>query len=208
MRKFLFTIGAAAALASAFPAVSRADVCSSVAGNLVLNCGFETGDFTDWSLSGNVVLGFTTVETTGYAGYDPNSGNYFAALGPFGSDEFLSQTLATTPGDTYTISWYVASNGFTPNDFDVEWDGTTLFSQTDIPATGSSAPFPYVLHTDTVTAVGSDTLTFSFRNDPSYLALDDISVVTSTPSVPEPGYLGLLSGVLVVLPFIRKRKTA
>ncbi len=206
MTKFLFSIGAAVALASAFPAVSRADVCSSVAGNLVANCGFETGDFTGWTQSGN--LEATGVATAGFAGYDPNSGTYFADLGPVGSDGFLSQTLATTPGDTYTISWYLASNGTFTNDFDVEWDGTTLFSQTDIPATGPSSPFPYVLQTETVTAVGSDTLTFSFRDDPSWLALDDISVVASTPSVPEPGYLGLLSGVLVVLPFIRKRKTA
>jgi hypothetical protein len=206
LRKFLFTLGAAAAFASAFPVVSRADVCSSVAGNLVANCSFETGSFTDWTRSGN--LGATGVEPAGFAGYDPLSGStYFAALGPVGSDGFLSQTLATTPGDTYTISWYLASNGTFTNDFDVEWDGATLFSQTNIPATGP-APYPYVLYTETVTAVGSDTLTFSFRNDPSYLALDDISVAASAPAVPEPGYLGLLSGVLVALPFIRKRKTA
>jgi hypothetical protein len=39
-----------------------ASICSMVTGNLVGNCGFETGDFTDWTLAG------------GLGGVNPNAG--------------------------------------------------------------------------------------------------------------------------------------
>src|SRR5258707_4542450 len=35
--------------------------CARVAGNLVVNCGFETGDFTGWTRSGD--QGFTSIDT-------------------------------------------------------------------------------------------------------------------------------------------------
>jgi hypothetical protein len=67
--------------------------------NLVLNPGFETGNFDDWTRSGN--LGATAVNTGGYA----HSGTYGAALGPVGSDGFLTQDITTIPGDLYDISF-------------------------------------------------------------------------------------------------------
>ena len=29
----------------------RASICDHVAGNLVMNCGFETGNFSDWTVT-------------------------------------------------------------------------------------------------------------------------------------------------------------
>jgi hypothetical protein len=41
----------------------------------------------------------------------------------------------TTPG-SYSISFWLSSDGGTPNEVDAEFDGVTLFDQTNIPASG------------------------------------------------------------------------
>lgn len=153
--------------------------------NLVVNGGFETGDFTGWIQSGN--LGFTFVDG------NPHSGNDAAWLGPIGSDGFLSQILATTPGQSYSLDFWLYSFGGTPNDFSARWNGTPVFSQSNIPAN------PYALNSFTVFGTGSDTLTFGFRNDPSYLLLDDVSVEASGPVIPEPGTLMLVGSGLIAI---------
>ncbi len=156
----------------------------AAAQNLVVNPGFETGDFTGYTLGGNNnpnnILVATVYVTTAPVVFNPHSGTKFAVLGPIGSDGTLSQTLATTAGDQYQVGFYLASDGATPNDFSASFGGTTLFSQTNIPATTG-----YVNHTFTVTGTGApEILLFSFRNDPGVLALDDISVTAANP-VPE-----------------------
>jgi hypothetical protein len=165
-------------------------VCDAIAGNLVANCGYETGTFSSWTVTG---AGPTVVEG---AGFDtgPNSGSYFAALGAVGSDGHVAQTLSTVAGQTYTFNFFLASDGGTPSDFTAQWDGTTLVSLTNTPAT------PYIPYSFTVTGTGSDTILFNARNDPSYWGLDDVSVVAST-ATPEPSsligsllMLGLLAG--------------
>ena len=78
-----------AALALMTSPVWAQDICQGVAGNLVANCGFETGDFTGgWSLTGNT--GFTGVSSSAPYVF---SGTYGAQLGPIGSDGFLTQDL-------------------------------------------------------------------------------------------------------------------
>src|ERR1019366_3979733 len=136
--------------------------CNSVAGNLVTNCGFETGDLTAWSAGGN--SGFTFV-ATGSA----NSGNYYLAMGPVGSDGTLSQTISTSAGANYTFAFYLASVGDDPSNFSAYWNGTQLLSLSD-PNSGAA----YTLYTYSVTGTGTDTIQFNFRVDPAYLALDDI----------------------------------
>ena len=77
--KILLAVTAAAALSVAYPAKA----------NLISNLGFETGDFTGWSVSGPA-----SVEGT-VGSIAPHSGNFQAQLGSFGS---IGQTLATTAG--------------------------------------------------------------------------------------------------------------
>ena len=139
-----------------------------VVGNLVQNSGFETGDFTGWAQSGNT--GATFVGTGSYA----HSGTYGAALGPVGSDGYLSQNLSTVIGDVYDITfWHFGYNG-TTNDFTATFGSTVLLSYLN----DTAQPSTYTEYSYAVTATSASTvLQFEFRNDPSYQGLDDVSVM-------------------------------
>jgi hypothetical protein len=147
------------------------------AGNLVVNGGFETGDFSGWTQSGNT--GFTFVGSGA-----PHSGKYSAFLGPIGSLGFLSQTLSTDVTQPYQVSFWLQSDGLVPNEFKATFDGVQLFDQTNLPVQ------PYTFYTFHIPSVSSAStvLQFGFQNDPGYLHLDDVSV----EATPEPASLTLL----------------
>lgn len=133
----------------------------------IANGGFETGDFTAWTTSGNVEYMDVNAKPS-YA----HSGVNGAQLGPIGSLGFLSQAPVTVPGTSYVLSfWLDSPDGETPNEFQMSWDGATIFDQKNIPALGWTN---IVLQ---VTASGSDILQFGVRNDSSYFGLDDVSLV-------------------------------
>jgi hypothetical protein len=135
-------------------------------GQLVQNGGFETGNFSSWGESGNFVdcsvsSGFPAV----------HSGGFGALLGPSGSLGFLSQSLPTVPGQLYLLSlWLDSPDGLAPNEFQVAWNGAPIFDETNLGAIGWTNLQFYV------TATGFNTaLQFGFRDDQSFLGLDDIT---------------------------------
>jgi hypothetical protein len=161
-------------------ALALAGVAKAGPVNLVDNGSFETGDFTGWTQGGNT--GSTAVLSGAYYVYSgAEDGTYFAVLGPVGSDGTLDQSLATTVGDTYTLSFYLASVGDSPSDFSASLGGTTLYSVID-PNSGGA----YTQYVFGYTATSSSTdLNFTFRDDPAFMALDNIAVTLGAPSVPE-----------------------
>ncbi|MGD0745485.1 MAG: LamG-like jellyroll fold domain-containing protein, partial [Verrucomicrobiota bacterium] len=137
--------------------------------SLVSNGGFETGDFSGWTDDGS---GDVTADTN-YV----HSGAYGAEFGEVGSLGYIYQTLSTAPGTNYYLSfWLDSPDGLTPNEFLVSWNGTTLLDETNLPAIG----WTNILFQ--VTATGHSTvLEFGFRDDPTELGLDDVSVTTTNP---------------------------
>lgn len=154
-------------------------------GGLVVNGGFETGDFTGWNLSGGDPFD-NFVDDGSLSGIAPHSGSFLAALGSIGSLSYLSQTLPTSPGQSYILScWLNSPDGATPNEFMVSWGGTTLFDEVDIPAIIGWTNLQF-----TVPATASATvLEFGFEDDTSLLGLDDISVFSASPVISKPAYL-------------------
>ena len=154
----------------------------AMAQNLVTNGGFETGDFSGWIHSGNTGASGVTSSSSFV-----HSGTYGAQLGPVGSDGYLSQNLATTVGDTYTVSFWLDMTGGTPNDFSASFAGNSLMSLSN------STAFGWNEYSHAFTASAStSTLLFSFRQDPSYWGLDDITVTPNSAPASVPGS-GLLS---------------
>src|SRR5437773_9486438 len=117
-------------------AIAIPSICDSIAGNLVANCGFETGTFSSWTQSGNI-QGVVAVAVGG------NSGSYGALLAPIGSLAFIAQDLSTTAGGTYDLAFHLQADAETPNRFQASWDGTIISALTINDTSG----FPYTLFT-------------------------------------------------------------
>jgi hypothetical protein len=154
---------------------------SPASAGLVVNGGFETGDFSFWTQGGNT--GATFVEST-----DPHSGKYDAWLGPVGSHGTLSQLVPTVAGTTYLLDyWLKNQDGGAVEFFSAALNGVTIPGSV---LTDPQAAFPYTHYAFTFAATGATTLTFEFQQDPAYFQLDDVDI--NVASVPEPASLTLL----------------
>ncbi len=163
--------------------------------NLVLNGGFETGDFSDWTLGGNG--GFISITQ------DAHTGNFAASFGAVGSPTLLSQSqdLATTAGRDYEISFWLKNQGGPTNAFTASFGGTSLISLVNQQAS------PYTEYRFIATATSNLTsLQFGFRQDPSFWHFDDVVV---TEVVPEPATVVSASiAGLIGLGYARRRRPA
>ena len=200
MKHAIKRLGLAAAvlgLVIAGASQARADV------NLILNGSFETGDFTDWTLFGNT--GYTGVAGN-FAGVNPEDGGYQAYFGPVGSTGGISQTITTTVGATYDISFWLYNFGGTPSEYSAQF-GTTVLTDVVNPD-----PFDYTQFSFVATATAAETgfTAFSFEQNPAYFLLDNI-VITAAAIVPEPSTLAIsgVSGLLAVgYGALRRRRKA
>lgn len=139
--------------------------CDMQPGNLVMNCGFETGSFPPWVRSGDPSF-------TGIDAPSRHSGNFGLDTGPVSSLGFIEQNLVTVPGQAYDLSFWLRNSG-SPNRYQVSWNGTVVRDVSNVP------DFPYMqISIPNLVATGTSTnLKFGFFNPPDYFWFDDVVVV-------------------------------
>jgi subtilase family serine protease len=178
---------------------------------IIQNGGFETGDFSDWTLAGDANTGsyiYDAVVTTNAPlgdGSGPNfihSGSYGAFLGDTNL-AFLSQTIPTTPGQSYTLSfWLVNPQSGAGQQFLVNWN-TNSASTNQIYLVNNPGTLAWKKVTFVVKATDTNaTLQFGAENPPDGFGLDDVSLVAISPPVftaQPPTNLTVLAGSTVVL---------
>jgi PEP-CTERM motif-containing protein len=201
-------------LAVVGPSHGTPSQCSAAGGaNLVANCGFESG-FTAWNP--------TSAENPFLNSNNPHSGQFAASFGSesgaqgqqgqpgqqgqqSSDDEdegepvpvaSIQQTFPTVPGQSYAITFFVATsipdsissvNEYSGHSLTVAFNNVPFFS-----LNGNVGTSPYTLQTTTVIALGPmSMLQFTGYSVPGHIDIDDISV-TAVSTVPEPAGLALL----------------
>ena len=131
--------------------------------NIVRNCGFETGDFEGWDLSGD----FSNTFVTGDARHSGNFGAQFSSPGL----AFIAQMLPTNPEQTHFVSIWFQSQG-QPNEIQVYWDGNLI---SDMMNVGNTIFTQYTWY-GLVASTSLTELRIGASNLTGFFYVDDIAV--------------------------------
>lgn len=149
------------------------------ASNLIVNGGFESGNFTGWSTqpaasgSNFGVIGFS------------HSGTFSARFGAVsGQHDSIWQNVPTAAGSRFTVSFWVYNGGVGSDSLRVIWDNSMVFNSTPL-------SLPASVWTEVTLTVYSTQATTQLRfeayDSPSFIFLDDISV-TSDNLIANPSF--------------------
>jgi PEP-CTERM motif len=186
------------------------------AGNLILNPGFEAGDFTSWTVA--FAADGSDMFVSGQRANTGDKSTAFAGTTP-GSFDSIEQSFIDTNGQAYTFSFFLNANlpplggdgpaisleSFTSatifdpvGNFQAFWNGSMVFD-----SEGSlTGGFDFTQFSFQVTGTGNDAIAFRGYNVPDRYFLDDVSVV-STTATPEPSTWVLMAAGLAALAAFR-----
>lgn len=209
----------AAALAIAGPAA---------AANLVVNGDFEAAPapiggysqyfggntFTGWTVTGNDVIVIDKNYSESGLVFNAQGGSQNAidltGAGNTGAADGITQTIATTPGKVYRLSFYVGNASPTggnagsytqPSTLNLSIDGGAVQSFTN--ATNTPFGIDYQKFTLTFTAGGATNLLFTNGTvGDNMLGLDTVTVT----AVPEPATWALMLGGFLMVGFAARRR--
>lgn len=113
----------------------------------------------------------------------------------------LTQTLATSGGQAYTLSFWQRFDVGTPNQLNAYWDGSAVTVLVD----QSNSGWQQVVLAGLLATGSSTVLEFRGRSDPAGTYVDNVSV-TADLVVPEPAGAFLVLGGLAVLGSVYMRR--
>lgn len=161
--------------------------------NLIQNGDFETGILAPhWTTPlGTSNLGIIS-DTRCHGGL------YCVRFGSVGSSNSILQSVTAVRGTSYTLSFWIYSDGGLPNEFiaQAQFTNGPLVNQFTIINAAPSNPF-YFFSTIIVSPAGSIAtniglnITFLGRNDPGYLVLDDVILEGIAGVAGDPQFMGL-----------------
>ncbi len=179
-------------------------ITGMVAVGIVQNGGFETGDFSNWTMLGNGSVGGSLYN--GVVGTDSltdGSGPAFIHAGTYGAFlgdtnlATLSQSFLTTPGQDYLLSfWFTNPTNGAGQQFSVNWI-TNSPAPNQIYFITNPPVLPWTNFIFLVKATGTNsTLQFGAENPPNGFGLDDVHLIALTPPVftSQPTNLTIMTG--------------
>jgi choice-of-anchor C domain-containing protein len=168
--------------------------------NLIVNGSFEepsiwqTNPFVEYDAGSTAMPGWTvggnSIDLVGQNYWQAENGDQSVDLSGSAPGS-VSQTVGTTPGANYTLSWYMAGNtncGQTIKTMNVFWDGTLIDSPTFNTAGHSNTSMGWVQHQLNVTAAGaSSAVEFADATpdmSPCGATLDNVSLTPAATGPP------------------------
>ena len=151
--------------------------------NLVVNPGFETGDFTGYTITPAVASSNISVGTN-----QPGAGSYgadFRASNPVDPDR-IAQTVSTIAGQLYNFSFFLRINpvfagGFPNNSFAAFFNGVQVYS-----SFASNGGFTTFTFNNLLATTNFTPIEFRGANFLGLTVLDSVSVTAVNPNGPAP----------------------
>jgi hypothetical protein len=163
-------------------AIAVAILSVEAQGGIIQNPGFETGDFSGWTIDGDISdFGITTNKQLRKAG------KYGAFFGVGDPDEvtYISQSFQTHRGEHYYLVAHISYLGTGPNEIGFYWNYDWWFGWVN------TGPFEMTLFQEIVTAYdGASNFGISFRSEGGVFGLDAVKVLRER-ALPEPSGIAL-----------------